>query len=232
MKKIAIIPARSGSKGLKDKNIIDLCGKPLLAYSIEAALKSHLFDQVIVSTDSKDYGDIARQYEADVLYREEELSNDQATTYMVLKDLLRRIKQPYDYFALLQPTSPMRTAAHIIEAAEMFEDRMKEFDFLVSVTKAEHAKILVNKIENDRSLKYFDTDFSVYRRQETADYSPNGAIFLAKPKEYLCQKHFFGARSLAYFMSKEDSLDIDDWMDYELARICIRAKREQEKNII
>ena len=81
MKKIAIIPARSGSKGLKDKNIIDLCGKPLIAYSIEAATKSDIFDRVIVSTDSKGYKDIAEQYGAEVLLRDEKLSNDYFSHY-------------------------------------------------------------------------------------------------------------------------------------------------------
>ena len=97
------------------------------------------------------------------------------------------------------------------------------------MTKAEHAKVLVNKIESDGSLKYFDTDFSVYRRQESADYSPNGALFLAKPQAYLYRKHFFGARSLAYFMSKEDSVDIDDWMDYKLACVCMTAKKQEKE---
>ena len=88
MKKIAIIPARSGSKGLKDKNIIDLCGKPLLAYSIEAAVQSGCFDRIIVSTDSKRYGEIAVQYGAEFMERSDSLSNDTATTFMVIEDVL------------------------------------------------------------------------------------------------------------------------------------------------
>ena len=96
MKKIAVIPARSGSKGLKDKNIIDLCGKPLLAYSVEAALRTGLFDRVIVSTDSERYGEIAEQYGAEVMYRGEKLSDDKATTFMVLEDLLQRVKHDFE----------------------------------------------------------------------------------------------------------------------------------------
>lgn len=134
MKKIAIIPARSGSKGLKDKNIIDLCGKPLIAYSIEAALKSKVFNKVIVSTDSKKYGEIAEQYGAEVLYRGEALSNDKATSYMVIADVLSKV-EIVDYFVLLQPTSPMRDELHIKKACEMFEECMQEYDFLVSVMR-------------------------------------------------------------------------------------------------
>ena len=161
MKKIAIIPARSGSKGLKDKNIIDLCGKPLIAYTIEAALQSGTFSRVIVSTDSEHYAEISRNYGAEVMMRGEVLSNDNATTYMVLEDILKnRLSERIDYFVLLQPTSPLRNANHIQEAVTKFESRFNDFDFLVSMKESEHAKVLVNPIDEDESLKYFDTDFS------------------------------------------------------------------------
>ena len=134
MKRIAIIPARSGSKGLKDKNIIDLCGKPLIAYTIEAAINSEMFGHVIVSTDSKRYADIAHMYGAEVMMRGEALSNDNATTYMVLEDILKnRLPECIDYFVLLQPTSPLRRKKHIKEAVNKFELKYNEFDFLVSM---------------------------------------------------------------------------------------------------
>ena len=219
MKRIAIIPARSGSKGLKDKNIIDLCGKPLIAYSIEAALETSLFDHVIVSTDSEHYAEIAQHYGAEVMMRGEALSNDRATTFMVLEDILKnRLQESIDYFVLLQPTSPLRTSKHITEAIEKFESKIEHFDFLVSMKEAEHAKVLVNPIDDDESLKYFDTDFSNYRRQGYKDYSPNGAIFIAKPDSYLEQKHFFGAKALSYIMSAEDSVDIDGALDLVVAK--------------
>jgi N-acylneuraminate cytidylyltransferase len=218
MKRLAIIPARSGSKGLKDKNIIDLCGKPLMAYSIEAALQSNLFDKVIVSTDSEKYAEIAKKYGAEVMMRGEKLSDDKATTFTVIEDLLSRLNTQYDYFVLLQPTSPLRKAEHVIEATHRFESRMGDFDFLVSMKESEHAKVLVNPIDEDGSLKYFDTDFSNYRRQGYKDYSPNGAIFIAKPEAYLSKKHFFGAKSLGYIMNAEDSVDIDNAIDLVVAK--------------
>lgn len=227
MKKIAIIPARSGSKGLKDKNIIDLCGKPLIAYTIEAAIQSGEFDRVIVSTDSEHYADISRQYGAEIMMRGEALSNDKATTYMVLEDILKnRLSEPIDYFVLLQPTSPLRNATHVKEAVAKFENRFNDFDFLVSMKESEHAKVLVNPIDEDESLKYFDTDFSNYRRQGYKDYSPNGAIFMAKTEAYLERKHFFGAKSIAYVMSTEDSVDIDGALDLEVAKTIIVLKNE------
>ncbi len=217
MNKIAIIPARSGSKGLKDKNIIDICGKPLLAYSIEAALKSGLFEKVILSTDSEKYAQIGKSFGAEIMMRGENLSDDKATTFMVIEDILSRLENPCDYFVLLQPTSPLRTEKHIKEAVEQFENHYSDFDFLVSVKEAEHANVLVKPIEDDLSLKHFDTDFSNYRRQGYKDYSPNGAIFIAKPRQYLSQKHFFGENSMAYKMNKFDSVDIDDELDYKFA---------------
>ena len=230
MRRIAIIPARSGSKGLKDKNIIDLCGKPLIAYSIEAALETGLFDHVIVSTDSEHYAEIAQHYGAEVMMRGEALSNDKATTFMVLEDILKnRLQESIDYFVLLQPTSPLRTSKHITEAIEKFESKIEHFDFLVSMKEAEHAKVLVNPIDDDESLKYFDTDFSNYRRQGYKDYSPNGAIFIAKPDSYLEQKHFFGAKTLSYIMSAEDSVDIDGALDLVVAKAIIAKKMYKEK---
>lgn len=222
MKKIAVIPARSGSKGLKDKNIVDLSGKPLMAWSIEAAIGSGLFDRVIVSTDSERYADIATGFGAEVMMRGEALSSDTASTYDVLADLLARVEGGFDYFTLLQPTSPFRNASHIVEAAGLFESRYDSFDFLVSLKEAEHAKVLVNPIAGDGSLRYFDTDFSTYRRQGYRDYSPNGAIFMAKPDKYLERKHFFGAGSLAYVMDAESSVDIDTPLDYEFAKVLMK----------
>lgn len=225
MKRIAIIPARSGSKGLKDKNIIDLCGKPLMAYSIEAAIQSGLFEHVIVSTDSERYAEISRLYGAEVMMRGEMLSNDKATTYMVLEDILKnRLTEPVDYFVLLQPTSPLRNARHIKEAVEKFEIKISDFDFLVSVKESEHAKVLVNPIDEDGSLKYFDLDFSNYRRQGYKDYSPNGAIFIGKPDAYLKQKHFFGAKALSYVMTAEDSVDIDGALDLIVAQAILSMR--------
>lgn len=229
MKKIAIIPARAGSKGLKDKNIIDICGKPLIAYTIDAAIKTEKFDKIIVSTDSMKYGRIAEQYGAEVMYRGEKLSNDEATTYMVIEDVLKHIRTKLDYFVLLQPTSPLRTTIHINEAIKKFEENYNEFDFLVSVKEAEHGSALVRPIAEDDSMKYFDADFSNYRRQAYKEYSPNGALFFGKPEKYIEQKHFFGERSIAYRMNEFDSVDIDTELDYEFACLCMKKKLRGDK---
>lgn len=223
MEKIAIITARSGSKGLRNKNIINLCGKPLMAYSIEAAVETKLFERVIVSTDSHKYGEIAEEYGAEVDYRREELASDYATTYMVLEDWLNRLDRLYDYFVLLQPTSPFRTSRHLREAMQDFEDNFDSFDFMVSVKEADHDSSLIHKIDEDGSLKFFDSDYSTYRRQTQKEYTPNGAIYIGKPEAYLKQKHFYGARAMAYFMGERESIDIDNELDYRFAEYLLKC---------
>ena len=223
MKKIAIITARSGSQGLKNKNILPICGKPMLAYSVEAAVKSKMFDRVILSTDSLEYGKIGEEFGAEVIYRDEKASTDTATTFMAIEDVFSKIELDFDYFMLLQPTSPLRNENHVIEACEFFESRINDYDFLVSMQKAHFPAILVRPIEEDCSLKYFDTDFANYRRQNCVEYSPNGALYIAKPNAYLKQKHFYGAKSLGYIMTELESIDVDTELDYEIA--CLVMKK-------
>lgn len=222
--KIAIVPARSGSKGLPDKNIITLGGKPLMAYTILAGIESNLFSNVIVSTDSERYAEIAKRYGAEIMMRDVSLSSDNASMFVVIKDVLSRCPTIPDFFVLLQPTSPLRNSTHIKEAVSLFEKKYDRFDFLVSVKEAEHSGILVKPIDNDNSLKYFDADFSNYKRQFYKEYSPNGAIFIGKSKEYFAQRHFFGKRAIAYKMNKCDSIDIDDEIDFQLARLYMELK--------
>lgn len=230
MEKIAIIPARSGSKGLPHKNILNLYGKPLLAWSIEAALKSEQFSRVIVSTDSVQYGKISEKYGAEVFYRDENVSNDKASTYDVIKDLFEKMDvSALDYFVLLQPTSPLRNEKHIIEAIHLFENNYKTVNTLVSVSEAHKSSDLIKPIDESLSLKYFDKDFSDYKRQEYKEYEPNGAIFISKIESYLKVKHFFGKQGIAYIMNPDDSIDIDGRNDFELAiNILIRRNKRKE----
>ena len=166
MNKIAIIPARSGSKGLVNKNILMLLDKPIIAYTIEAAIQSNYFSKVIVSTDSLEYKEIAEKYGAEVIMRGENLSNDTATSYMVIEDILQKdLGIEYNYFMLLQPTSPFRNYQHIRESIKKFEKNIESFDFLVSMTEATKNSTLIKQIEEDGSLKNYDLDFSTYKRQ-------------------------------------------------------------------
>lgn len=228
LKKIAIIPARSGSKGLLNKNILMLLDKPLIAYTIEAAIKSNEFQRVIVSTDSLEYKEISEKYGAEVILRDDYLSNDKATSFMVVEDVLKKIKiENLDYFMLLQPTSPFRDEKHIIDSIKEFEKEYSSLDFLVSMTESCKSADLIKRIGNDKTLKNYNLDYSNYRRQDGKEYYPNGAIFIGKIERYLEKKHFFGEKTLAYFMNKEDSIDIDDRLDFEVA-ITIATKKKKK----
>ncbi|WP_447855938.1 cytidylyltransferase domain-containing protein [Enterobacter sp. WI-ESBL-E8] len=226
LKKIAIIPARSGSKGLANKNVLMLIDRPLIAYTIEAAKKSELFEHVIVSTDSHEYKAIAEYYGAEVVMRGEELSSDAATSFMVVEDVLNKYEN-FDYFVLLQPTSPFRTAEHICEAVNLFE-KATHAKFLSSVVESSKSIDLIKPISESLSMASFDLDYSNYRRQNYKQYTPNGAIFIGYNDDYIRQKHFFGAESIAYIMSKEDSVDIDDRLDFDIAIMLMNKRLKNE----
>ena len=180
MKAIAIIPARSGSKGLKDKNIKELCGKPLIAYSIEAALESKMFDTVMVSTDSKKYADISSMYGAEVPFlRSEEMSGDTAGSWDVVREVLEMYKsrgREFDVVMLLQPTSPLRTAEDIITAFELKEQ--KRANAIVSVCAMDHSPLWSNTLPDSLSMKGFVRNVNMPRQQLPAYYRINGAVYL------------------------------------------------------
>jgi CMP-N,N'-diacetyllegionaminic acid synthase len=145
---IAIIPARSGSKGLKDKNIKELKGKPLIAYTIEAAKKSEIFDRIIVSTDSEKYAEISKKYEAEVPFlRSNENSGDKAGSWEVVKEVLSKLDEKYDIVILLQPTSPLRTSQNIKEAIDLFFE--KNADTLFSVCETSHPAFWCNTLNEN-----------------------------------------------------------------------------------
>ena len=195
-----------------------------MAYTIEAAIESKEFDRVIVSTDSLEYKYIAEKFGAEVLMRDAELASDTASSFVVIEDILKKITN-IDYFVLLQVTSPFRNYNHIRESIDLFEKNYNKYDFLVSMQKSDKPSFLIKTIGEGGSLKEYNMNLSKYE-----EYHPNGAIFIGKVKEYLLQKHFWGDKSLAYSMNKEDSIDIDDILDFEFA-LNILKKKNKEKNL-
>ncbi len=218
MKKVAIITARGGSKGLIDKNMLMVYGKPLLAYSIENALDSGVFDEVILTTDSEEYIDMLGHYPITMHRRPDHLASDTASSYDALEELIlsHKLANRYDYFVLFQPTNPMRLVRHTTEICQMFEARYDEFDFAASVCESSKPLVLQHGVGEDGSMAEWDIDYSKYRRQNYPTlYAANGVYYIAKFAEYLEQKHFYGKRSMAYIMEKKYSLDIDDRDDFE-----------------
>lgn len=223
---LAIIPARSGSKGLKNKNIKELNGKPMLAYSIEAALKSSIFDDIIVSTDSKNYADIAINHGASVPFlRPKYLSTDEATTNdVIVYNLLELEKagKAYDYFMVLQPTSPLRQAEDIVGAINLLFE--KNANSVISVCEAEHSPLYMNKLDETLSLEQFLTKDTKTRRQELPTYYRlNGAIYLCKVNYFLKYKDLYKEKSYAYIMNRRNSVDVDDKFDFEMVENLIKG---------
>lgn len=222
---LAIIPARKGSKGLINKNITMLNNKPLIAYTIEAANKSNSIDKIILTTDSKSYSEIAKQYgDFDTIIRSEELSSDKASMKDVILDVLIRLKangESYDYFMLLQPTSPLRQSKHIIEAVNIvIKNRSNS---LVSLCELDHPSKLIVRLNNKNTLdNCFDDSKSYLRQNYGKEYRINGAIFICKTEYYLKFESFYKEKSIPYIMDRISSVDIDDIDDLNYAEYLIK----------
>lgn len=227
MSNIAVITARSGSKGVKDKNIRQLEGKPLLAYTVEAALRSGCFDCVHVSTDSEEYAKIAKAYGADVPFlREASLATDTAGTWDVLRACVEqydRLGQKFDTVTLLQPTSPLRDVLDIQKAFQIFEE--KHAQSVVSVCEAEHSPMLCNTLGTDGSMDGFVDLNKVGRRQDMETYYRlNGAIYIQTTTLLMEQGNLYGSGAYAYVMSQEHSIDIDTELDFLIAETILRSR--------
>ncbi|MEY8481369.1 acylneuraminate cytidylyltransferase family protein [Lachnospiraceae bacterium 48-21] len=225
MKNIAMIPARSGSKGLKDKNIRLLNGKPLLAYSIEAAIQSKLFDEIMVSTDSSYYADIAEKYGAKVPFlRSEGNSSDSASSWDTVQEILsfyRNAGEEFDSFCLLQPTSPLRNEEDIINAYDIY--KAKEAVAVVSVCEVEHSPLWCGHLGENGSLNGFISERDTIQRQAVRPfYRINGAIYIAGVNEFEKDRFLYREGSYAYVMSREKSVDIDCLGDFQYAEFLMR----------
>ena len=215
---LAIIPARGGSKRLPRKNLLDLCGKPLIAWSIEAALKSKYISKVIVTSDDEEILNIAKEYKADFIKRPDELASDTATTFDALKHTLENVGK-YDYVVLLQPTSPLRTEKHIDEAIELLEE--KSSDAIISVCEMEHSPLWSNTLNEDLNMSNFLRDEVLNKRSQDLPkyYRLNGAIYICKTEKLLENRGFFIKENIyAYTMDKKYSVDIDEEIDFIIAR--------------
>lgn len=227
MSNIAIIPARSGSKGLPDKNIKHLAGKPLLAYSIEAAKESGCFDTIMVSTDSERYAKIARDYGAEVPFMRSEItSNDTASSWDAVREVLamyEKLGKVFDTFALLQPTTPLRNAEDIAAGFKLLVE--KNAGAVVSVCEAEHPISLYNTLPEDHSFVGFLKDPSKYARQMCEiTYRLNGALYISKVEHFLSHNYIGDENCYATIMPRERSIDIDTMTDFMMVEFLLTRK--------
>ena len=220
-KSIAVIPARGGSKGVPGKNIKLLYDKPLIAYTIEAAIQSQRFDHVIVSTDSKEIAEVSQKWGADIPFlRPDYLSGDAVSSDDVILHALEYYEMQginFDIVCKLQPTSPLRTSEHIKEAFNLLYE--KDSDYVVSVCECEHSPLWTGVLGADNSMDCFmkEQDKTACRQTLPKYYRLNGAIYMGKVDLYKKNGNFLGKNATAYIMEQRDSIDIDSILDFEMA---------------
>ena len=217
---LVVIPARSGSKGIPGKNIKKLHGKPLINYTIEAAKEIFENSQVIVSTDDKEIAEIAASHGANIPFlRPKELAQDDSSTRDVilhLVDYFERKKSMPSVIVLLQVTSPLRNSKHLNEALDLFFH--KDCDMVVSVTESKTSPYFNLYEENKEGYLQKSKDGTFTRRQDVPPvYEYNGAIYIFKTKSIVESEMKDFEKITKYVMSKNDSIDIDDEVDWKIA---------------
>lgn len=229
---LGVIPARGGSKGVPHKNIRELAGKPLLAYTIEAAANSGIFKRLIVSTDSEEIAAIAKEYGAEVPFlRPDNIAGDTISSDAVILHALRFYEEQNLYFeevCKLQPTSPFRTAQDLREAYSIFHE--EGWNFLVSVCECEHSPLWCGILGKGNSMDdFFKEDVIKSCRQKLPKYYRlNGAIYMAKTDSFLKNRCFFGKMGKAYIMPQEKSIDIDSALDFQIAEFIIKNQERRK----
>lgn len=229
---LTIITARGGSKGVPRKNIRMVCGKPLIAYSIEAALevRERLY-RIIVSTDDEEIAEISRQYNAEVPFiRPPELAADKTPTLPVLQHAVRFIeaqdKVRLDWILLLQPTSPLRTASDILTALDLAE--AGDCSSVISVVDAPIHPLFMKKIQNRQLHSFSDVlvEKEGTRRQDAQPlaYIRNGAIYLTRRDVLMEQNSIWGESIRPYIMPAERSVNVDRELDLKLAEIILQSR--------
>lgn len=227
---VGLITARGGSRSVPRKNVAMVGGKPLIVWTIEAALRSGVLDAVVVSTDDARIAAAARRAGADVPFlRPAELARDETPHLPVVEHALRWLEAARgwtpEYAMLLQPTSPLRTSADIRAAVKLADG--KKADAVVSVCPARHHPFICVRVDGRSRMTPFDPSVPLdLRRQDFPPaYAMNGAIYLARRRVLLEQKTFYPAKTFAYVMPAERSLDIDEAWELKLAGLMLGARR-------
>ncbi len=230
---LGLIPARGGSKGIHRKNLAKVAGKPLLAWTVEAARGSRSLDRLVVSTEDEEIAHVARECGAEVPFmRPTELARDDTPgiepVLHALQSLERAGYRP-GWVMLLQPTSPLRTAEDIRCAIEV--STRPGVDSVISVCEAVPPPAWLKKIRADGSLEDYFSGIEVppVRQGLAPAYALNGAIYLTRRDILLERRSFYGDRPMAYLMPRERSVDIDTDWDLKLADIILRCRKSCQK---
>jgi len=226
---ICIIPARGGSKSIKKKNIVPLHGKPLLTYTIQAALDSRLFNYLIVSTEDKEISKIARNAGALIHDRVKELSRDDVGVIQVCLNIIETYEKKglvFDYICILLPTSPLRTSEDIKKAFEKL--KKSNANGIIGVTDYEIPPFWALKEKNGYVSPYFGQKYMVRRQNLPEVFVDNGAIYIYKIDIFKKEKKWFCSKLIHYKMPREKSIDIDEIFDLKLAEFILSGNYTEE----
>jgi len=228
---IGVIPARGGSKGLPGKNIRPLFGKPLIAWTIDAAKKSKYLDRVIISTDDSKIAKVAKKFGAQVPFmRPKALASDTAKSIDVMLHALDHFKAEgieYDYLIMLEPTSPLRETEDIDGSIKKLIDNKSGAASIVGVSKVEAAHPVFDvTITGKGFIKPYAGDFSkAVRRQDISDlYFFEGTVYVSKASELYKRKGFYHDKTLPYIVPRWKSLEVDDILDMVCAEAILKNK--------
>ena len=230
---LGVIPARKGSKRLIGKNMLKIKGEPLIFWTIQAAKDSKYLDNIVVSSDDNLIINFSKSKGIETPFiRPKEISNDDSTMYDVLKHTInfykKEYKKEFDYIVLLQPTSPLRNKNHIDEAISMIDK--KKADSIISVSECIHSPLWTGILPKDGNMvNFLKEDIKNKRSQDLEKYYQlNGSIFISNIKRYLVEKTFFLKSNIfSYIMEEKYSIDIDNKIDFELARILLSKSEKR-----
>jgi CMP-N,N'-diacetyllegionaminic acid synthase len=232
-KVLALVPARSGSKRLPGKNLQSVAGKPLVTWALEAGVGAVSVDRTVLSTDDDALvASAAVQGFADFLMRPAALASDDASMTSVIVHAIETLKERGDefgYMVLLQPTSPLRTAQHIDQAFVVIEE--KGALGVVSICRTEHPQEWMGKLAGDGLLDSFFRETELERQSQAFEpsYQVNGAIYIIPVEKFLTHKTLFLPYGMAAFvMERQESVDIDNEHDLQLAEWLLRGRRVAE----
>ena len=232
-KVLAVIPARGGSKGLPNKNILPLAGKALIGWSIEVGLSSKYIDKLIVSTDSEEIAKVAESFNCNVPFiRPPNISSDKSPTIDVLMHAINyysEINENFDYLVLLEPTSPLRELSDLDIPLEKLEEKRDIADSIVGVGRVEssHPSFSVVLAEDDLIKPYESDHFSVLRRQDINElFFFEGSIYISDINTLIKKKTFYHDRTLPHIVPRWKSIEIDEISDLIAAEAFILNKNK------
>lgn len=226
---VAIIPARGGSKRIPEKNIVEFCGKPLIAWTIEAAIASNLFEKILVSTDSEKIANISKKYGADVPFLRDKYSDDISSvslaTVKALSQLEKYYNKSYNNVVQLMPNCPIRDSLDIIQAYTYFINN--DVKFQISCFKFGWMNPWWATIVDDKYRpEFIFKEESKKRSQDLKDlYCPTGAIWVAKSEDLKNENTFYGDSYIFYPINWMSAIDIDNYEDLEMAEAVLNMKK-------